>query len=390
MKKCALFLFILFLSTELVFSQVSENTKKFIKGNLTDKTEALKSASGKDIEELSLKAIDFSLQNKSLLGNDRELTALAVSGILSVPQSYLDALSEKQKLDFSDNLLELYNIFEDETVKIAVLDRVSKMNVPSEKFKKMLDEYILNCSLTSENKVIISSAIQTLGLIGDSSSFKILLEKSKKEEWKNYSSELEQSLGSLCVNAENELIDSISTGNTSDCRKIFELCVKNQKNNQIFTAKISENVLLRTIYIYESTGSASEDLVSLEMDSFNLLTELKWTRAGETTIKFLNTSLKEFENSQMSEKDFCKVIEGMAYTSPIESVQYLSSYLAKLNGKMEKESSSVSEPVVLSIIKTLGTIGDKNAFDSLLAVAYYNYSETVRARAQEALTKLKW
>ena len=55
-----------------------------------------------------------------------------------------------------------------------------------------------------------------------------------------------------------------------------------------------------------------------------------------------------------------------------------------VNGK------SVSIHVVEAVIKTLGAIGNKSAFDSLLGVTYLNYPESVLSAAREALAGLKW
>ena len=57
---------------------------------------------------------------------------------------------------------------------------------------------------------------------------------------------------------------------------------------------------------------------------------------------------------------------------------------------MEDKSFSPAESVVLAIISALGTVGDKNAFDALLGVTYYEYSDSVIAAARDALAKLKW
>ncbi len=390
MKRNVLFLILSVFFVENMFSEISENIRNFVKGNLSEKTSAVKAATKDDVEELSKRAIDFAIENKAILGEDRELAALAVSGILAVPQAFTDELSESEKNKLSEEFLNLYKLFADETVKIAVLNKISKLDISTEKFKETLNRYFTDCNPENENRAILVASLQTIGNIGDSDSFKILLDNAKKNEWQKYQVENEKALGKLCVKAENELIEIIGKGNTAECRKIFDFAMKNQKNNQIFCAKISESVLARTIYIYENSGSANEDLISLQIDSFSVLRDLKWTRASATTIRFFDVAVMEFENSQMNEQSFCLVVEGIAETSPIDGVSKLSSYLSKLNKNMEIEKSKVSEPVVLSLIKTLGAIGDKNAFDSLLAVTYYNYSDTVIATARDALAKLKW
>lgn len=371
-------------------SEGSENIKKFIKGNLSEKTAAVKNADSTEAEYLAKQAITFSIQNKEFLGNDRELAALAVSGILAIPQNYVESLSEKEKNELSYDFWLVYNSFDDETVKIAVLNRIAKLDIPVEKFKETLNSYITDCNPETESHALLAAAIQTLGTVGDSNSFKILFSCAQNKNWAAYSEEIELAIGSLSEKSENEILVYIGTGNTAECRKIFDLVTKNKKNSQNLCAKISENTLVRTIYIYENTSSASDELIQLQFDSFLVLSSLKWTRASETAIHYFDVAKKEYENKQLNETSFITVIEEIAKTSPIQAVGKLSEYLSSLNKKMESNSSEISEPVVLATIKTLGAIGDKNAFDSLLAVTYYNYSETVIATARDALAKLKW
>ena len=48
------------------------------------------------------------------------------------------------------------------------------------------------------------------------------------------------------------------------------------------------------------------------------------------------------------------------------------------------------EAVVLSVIKALGGLGDKAAFDYLLYATYLDYPSDVTDAARLALAKLKW
>lgn len=73
------------------------NTLKFIKGNISDKTAAVREASGSEAILLSNKAIEFSLDNKEFLGNDRELDGLAVAAIYSISTDYAKSATEAQK-----------------------------------------------------------------------------------------------------------------------------------------------------------------------------------------------------------------------------------------------------------------------------------------------------
>lgn len=167
--------------------------------------------------------------------------------------------------------------------------------------------------------------------------------------------------------------------------------MQNDKISSVYKAEIAENILSRAIYIAENTGIALKTLVDLQLDSFKVLSNLKWTRGAKTALSFFDAAKKEYESKELDELGFVAVIMGMADIAPIESAASLSAYLQKMNRDMESTKREAAEPVVLAIINALGAIGDKSAFDPLLAVINnYNYSETVVAAARTALAKLKW
>ena len=89
--------------------------------------------------------------------------------------------------------------------------------------------------------------------------------------------------------------------------------------------------------------------------------------------------------------EFIEVIKGVSVIVPIDAVSICSNCLVGMNKKKESGKFSESdEKVVLALISALGAIGDKAAFDSLLAVTYYNYSDNVITAARNALARLKW
>ena len=81
---------------------------------LTTTTEFLYKKYGIDktiemIAEAGFDAIDFSINNKKILGDDRELAALAVAGVFALPQKYFDSIGEDEKSEITKKLLENMN-----------------------------------------------------------------------------------------------------------------------------------------------------------------------------------------------------------------------------------------------------------------------------------------
>lgn len=389
MKKSFFILTVLFF-TSYLFSMGSKNQRNFVKGNLIDKTEAVKAASEVEIVDLAKAAIEFSLNYKEILGDDSELSALAISGITALPVEYIENSNMTEKNLISEKLIGLYSVFEDENVKIAVLNKISSFKFSVENFIPVLNDFVKNSSVNEENLVLLKSVVNTLGSIGNNQSFIIMLGALSEKKWEPLFENLEKSLCMLAEPLEKEILDILRRGNVKDCRRLFDLIVKKSENSQIFKAEIAENVLLRTIYIYENSNSTGEDLISLQLECFDFLKKLKWTRASNTIVSYLKTARSEYDQKLLEEDKFCEIITGVSDVAPIGAIQPLATYLIFLNSKMEEKSSDVSENLVLAIIKSLGAIGDKNAFDALLGVTYFEYSDSVIAAARDALAKLKW
>lgn len=389
MKKSFFILTVLFF-TSYLFSMGSKNQRNFVKGNIIDKTEAVKAASEVEIVDLAKAAIEFSLNYKEILGDDSELSSLAISGITALPVEYIENSNMTEKNLISEKLIGLYSVFEDENVKIAVLNKISSFKFSVENFIPLLNDFVKNSSVNEENLVLLKSVVNTLGSIGNNQSFIIMLGALSEKKWEPLFENLEKSLCMLAEPLEKEILDILRRGNIKDCRRLFDLIVKKSENSQIFKAEIAENVLLRTIYIYENSNSTGEDLISLQLESFDFLKKLKWTRASNTIVSYLKTARSEYDQKLLEEDKFCEIITGVSDVAPIGAIQPLATYLIFLNSKMEEKSSDVSENLVLAIIKSLGAIGDKNAFDALLGVTYFEYSDSVIAAARDALAKLKW
>ena len=121
----------------------------------------------------------------------------------------------------------------------------------------------------------------------------------------------------------------------------------------------------------------------------NILNKNKWTRASNSVLSFFSASQKDFTNGLVTEEQFVTLINSLVNISPLDAVTPLISYLEELNGRTEN-GSYVASDIALAVINTLGAIGDKAAFDSLLAVTYLNYEESVLTAAREALSGLRW
>lgn len=386
MKKTAIFISVLCLYS-FCFSQSSKNLKQFIRGNIQDKISSIRNASQEENVSISLMALDFCLQNKAVLEDDRDLDALCLLSLLSLPYNYTDSLSQDEKAEFSEKILEIFNSFSDENVRIAVLNKISSGTLDSPSFVELLNSF-LSDDFQNFSQDFYKNLISASGEIGNEQTFKILFEKYRDDSYKSFKSELKEAIVKLSDNSVKDITDIISSGNLSDLRFIFETIVQNEKKTQVFRSQIAENILSASIYITEDNSSLNE-LILLQVEVMKFLAESKWTRGSDTILKFYNLAKNEYTKGIMNTSDFCIVIKAVSETVPIKAVSLFSDYLIELNRQKENDAD-VQEEIVLALISALGAIGDKNAFDSLLSVTYYDYSDEVINKARSALAGLKW
>ena len=105
--------------------------------------------------------------------------------------------------------------------------------------------------------------------------------------------------------------------------------------------------------------------------------------------KYFNVAKTEYQEGKMQEAQFINVIECITKLSSTDTSKTLSGYLAEMN-KQAENNNFPAQNVVLTVIKSLGALGDKSAFDNLLYVTYLNYPEEVKGAARDSLAKLKW
>ena len=393
MKKIA-FLLIIFSHILFLCAQNPDNEKliKFIKGNISEKTSAVREASGAESILLALKAIDFSLENKDLLGNDRELEGLAVAAILSISPDYIKNANDSQKSIIVSQFINLFNKFStSNTVAIATLTKYSSLYeyLQDRQFVETLNFFLKSQEIKKTDESVMKSVFNTLQLIGNSETFLILYDIFDDKNYAHLKNEIENTLVSLSFISQNEIIGLLETADIKDLSQIFKIIKKNSKISKNYVCDVSEKVISKSILLLGSSSFVSQEDILVQLEALNNLSDNKWTRASLVAVSYFQFAKKIYNQNLMTETQFESVINCLSNVSPVDAVNPLTAYLEELNRQKENETD-VSSAIVLSVIKTLGAIGDKSAFDSLLAVTYLDYDESILSAARKALSGLRW
>ena len=388
MKKIFVYSLFLFISFSM-FSQ--ELQKKFIKGNIGDKITAVRESTGEESVWLTNQALNFVLENKSYIGNDRELDGLSVAAVLSITPEYTRNLNNSEKSELLNKLIKIFSEFQDSnTVQIAIITKIVSLDsfISTQAFLSILNNYLLEVQPQTADSDILKTVITSVGKIGDNISFTILYNDLNDRRYTEYYPEIEDAIINLIPSSRNEVLQIVHSKDVTQVNKILNLIQKNPTISQNFLSEIAENILIETILMMGNSSEITE-LVELQTYSFKILNDNRWTRASDTALSFFAAAKTEYNEEIMTEDQFVSIITSLVNIAPVDSVNPLIKYLGELNSQVER-GQNVSQSIVLAVINTLGAIGDKSAFDSLLSVTYLDYSESVLSAARKALAGLRW
>ncbi len=376
--------------------KASDSEKKFILGNIKDKIEAvLNTVQNADFQSglnLSLRGIDYSIENAEILGNNADLLSLAAASMQALSQNAdLNSLNEEKIAEISGKIIEIFKNFDNENVKIAAVDCLSKF--PGAKWNGTVD--VLNDYLEKRYRenhpgnILIGNVINSLGEFGDSRSFSLVFNIWLNEIWPEYRTATENSLVNLAQNSFENANKAVFFSDNPTILKFFTLMKNSGKNNKNFLENLAEKSLSYAINNAESKQEFPPVFFMIQKETLETLASAKWSRAEETVLKNFSVAKKEYETKIIDDGEFIEIIELTAKFSSLKIAEKLSKLLGEFNLSAEK-TEIPSEPVTLALIKSLGELGDKTAFDNLLYVTYLNYSEKVIAQAKDSLAKLKW
>ncbi len=390
-KKSFLLIFFVLFSISL-YAQNNSYTIQYLKGNITDKTRAIKESTGSESDYLANRAIEYALENKELLGTDRDLDALVVAAVLSISDDYLKNSNDEEKVKFSEKLYNLFSNFEDSnTVEIAILTKLESIKdlLPIEKFVNNLNNKLKNENMNDMDPSFLKTTLSSLEKMGNTESFIILYYFYSADKYPKFEEEIEKTLITLSPNAVNEILGFIKEADSNQLKRIYSLTTKTQKLSKNNVCIIAENLLNRSILLMGDSSKILPEDIDLQITCLKILADNKWTRASDSVLSYFQITKSLYKINSIKDEDFTFVISSLSSITPLKAVSPLTSYLEELNGRKEN-GEEVSSSVILSLINTLGAIGDKAAFDSLLAVTYLSYEEAILSAARQALSGLRW
>ncbi len=361
--------------------------KNFARGSLSTKIQVLQDSDDYpdvDMDALYGQALQFILDNSVNLDSDvvaRELTILAVR--LSGLNGYNESSSVMWKL---------FNIYEDEQVRIEILSALSSLapdpwviDSLNNWLKQQNDKFNSNKHVSTK---VISEAVVTLGLLGDSSSFPVVFSVSSTNYSEDITYKANQALKKLNGSYSLSLEKVIQSSSPKDKNLAFKLAVADDEMQIEEKGNLFKIALDIGLHAENDNAEGQEQLQELRSSAIRQLSLLKWADASDLIIEHFNKIINEYESGESLKSSVLETIICLGSVGTHEAAERLTQYLGSMNTNLEN-GQTIDSDISLAVINSIGLIGDNVAFDDLLYSGYLDYPDTVKKAAREALNNLK-
>lgn len=403
MKNKFILAFLIFFSSLQIFAVSSQIEKNFIKASLAEKITIVKNLKEKDLVPVTQKALDFSIENSSVLKDDKDLTNLALACVLVLPSDAesIKSLKNSDLQQISEKFMTIFKLFKNPELRRAIMKNLELYSGNDQSLTVLfLNDYLASAYKANENEEnVLEEAITTIGKIGDNESLSIIYNIWVSKIWDKYHEAIDDALVSLSRDSFGDAIRILSSSKIEDSAHYFKILKKSDKISENSLCQIAENALLIAINNVENLSAKSEDseraFIGFQLDTQEVLTEHKWSHAASAINRNLLLAKKAYAKGTMGEKDFVRLIKSSVQIPSHDLAQNLTDMLSECNRKVENASSDdkvemPAKSVVLALITALGELGDKTAFDTLLSVTYLSYPLEVVDEAKKSLQALNW
>jgi hypothetical protein len=293
-------------------------------------------------------------------------------------------------------LTSLFSVYQDADIRTALLRDFAVLGKKNDTVITLVNNYasaqisLFHSTPKEVENEPLAEAIKTLGAFGNPSSFFILFSCLTADITPEITSLAKNSINAITTDYKTNIISLIKNNPPPEKLLAFRLAIGNSAISEFIHAEIAENALSVAInYTGADTQDIPQSIYDLQIESMRIIERTSWTRASSLVIRYFELAQKQHKDGKITDETFIEIINCLSVLASSDAGQTLSSYLGTLNSAMEK-TDSYNEAVMLAVIKSLGVLGDKSAFDHLLYVTYLDYSDAVISAARDSLARLKW
>lgn len=361
--------------------------RNFTRGSLSTKIQVLQdsvSYSETDMAPLYLQSLDFVIRNAPQLLNDalsRELAALTVRliGVAKVEEAALP-------------LWELFRDYSEPSVQVEVLSTLGEIAGGNGRIITALTQWVdgRNNLFRAGHAVeleLLGEAVTALGKLGDESSFPALFTAAMMGYPVETRLKAEEALRQVKGDYRRMVLTILENNPLPEKNFGLGFVIQEEEISREEKAWIAQAALEIALKLTAENAEEQEQLLKFRRNAVGLLMDTTTQEAVKPLINYFDDTLLAWERDFVPRSDLIQAVDALGSTGSPEAAERLTLYIELLNLYTEN-GQTVDEAVVLAVIRNLGLLGDKIAFDYLLYVRYLNYPDEIKRAAREALDSL--
>jgi HEAT repeat protein len=360
--------------------------RNFIRAGIATKIDVLNDASrvtGVNMTPVYADALSFVRQYYPVLGNDSMLIDIA-------------ALAAKKIVVYNDPsavplLRSTFSLLSDAKARIACIEALASIQADTPATVAFLNDWFtasLGTASGSSDIAVLAAGATALGKIGDTTSFDPLFQAATGTSNAGLALAASVAINALNEGYTDKILGKISEKNIQQTQAAFALAMKNEKLSASDRGIIAEAAFAAATSGKEGDidAAARDELTSRSLEEIKAL---RWSQSAPDVTKYFYARQADYRNGKIGMEKLIPVIDCMGTMQSSEAAQALSIFLGLLNSVTEQKKT-YDEQLVLAVIRALGDLGDKTAFDYLLYIDYLDYPDSVKKASRDAIARLQW
>jgi HEAT repeat protein len=364
--------------------------RNFAIASLDVKVEIVLDAGQRGLKELGplyLRAVDYVLENFSLLETDQRFRTLALA-----------ALTQLRATGFVEARHSVWKLFQTDTspdVRQSALDALAVIGKGDPEVARSLTLW-----LESQNSVfqtgkvpdlpVVLTAAKALGALGDPVAFPVLFATLNLGYTDEISRQARLSLLAIPGDYRAQFTGILRDSSLPEKKLALTMAMEFPRLSDADRAAVAEFALDVGLHAASADNESRTLARELRFQAARALTGRRWPKATPLAIEHFDAVLLEYERGLVDRRFLLEAINLLGDVGTHEAAVRLTQYLVLLNAYTERVREFDST-IVLAVIENLGRLGDKVAFDDLQYVEYLkSYSPEVLAAARKVRSGLKW
>jgi len=367
--------------------------QRFISADLTAKAEILREASANptftESAEFYAHALQFALSSYAQMGNARDMNNIVIISVNALRKTHPRLTAPE-----FDILWRLSLEYPDSYVKAEILVTLGVLGKGNRNLVNNINIYLTEKCLSYRlgmvvDYMVVSACISAIMDLGDSSSYPALFAVICAGFPEVITSEAYGALELLNGNLHQFLIGVIVNNPPEEKFAAFKAGVNSGRLTVSQRGQIAELALEQAFAASLVDDEEDSNITAMRYAAVLALTSLRWTRASALAIRHYYRVQAEYLHDAVPKDRLIEAIACLGAVGNSDAALTLGLQLGLINARTERTGSYDAE-ITMAIVRALGSIGYKAAYDHLLDVENLPYSEDIHNAARESIDRLKW